>query len=52
MKNSLFNIGKRSKIAFAIQLDTKKKNKVLNDYSLLIQRNKSLILQMKYFILA
>ena len=45
MKNSLFNIGKRSKIAFAIQLDTKKKNKVLNDYSLLIQRNKSLILK-------
>ena len=45
MKNSLFNIGKRSKIAFAIQLKKKKKNKVLNDYSLLIQRNKSLILK-------
>ena len=44
MKNLLVNIGKKSKKAFSNELDTKKKNKVLKDYYLLIQRNKKLIL--------
>ena len=44
MKNLLVNIGKKSKKAFSNELDTKKKNKVLKDYCLLIQRNKKLIL--------
>ncbi len=45
MKNLLVNIGKRSKRAFITQLSTKKKDKVLKDYSLLIQRNKDLIIK-------
>ena len=45
MKNLLINIGKRSKRAFITQLSTKKKNKVLKDYSLLIQKNKDLIIK-------
>ena len=38
MKNSLINIGKKSKKAFAQKLDSKKKNKVLKDYYLLINK--------------
>ena len=45
MNNLLKNIGKRSKKAFSIQLDTKKKNKVLKDYHILILKNKKLILK-------
>ncbi len=44
MKNLLINLGKRSKKAFLNEIDTKKKDKVLKDYCLLIQRNKRLIL--------
>ena len=44
MINLLKNIGKKSKKAFSIQLDTKKKNKVLKDYLILISKNKKLIL--------
>ncbi len=44
MKNLLINLGKRSKKAFLNEIDTKKKDKVLKDYYLLIQRNKRLIL--------
>ena len=44
MINLLKNIGKKSKKAFSIQLDTKKKNKVLKDYLILILKNKKLIL--------
>jgi len=44
MKNLLFNIGKKSKKAFAQKLDSKKKNKVLKDYYLLINKNRKLII--------
>ena len=44
MNNLLKNIGKKSKKAFSFKLNTKKKNKILKDYSLLIERNKKLIL--------
>ncbi len=44
MYNLLKKIGKKSKKAFSVQLDTKKKNKVLKDYLLLILKNKKLIL--------
>ena len=44
MNNLLKNIGKKSKKAFSIQLDTKKKNKVLKNYLNLILKNKKLIL--------
>ena len=44
MNNLLKNIGKKSKKAYSIQLNTKKKNKVLKDYCLLIEKNKKLIL--------
>ena len=44
MNNLLKNIGKKSKKAFSIQIDTKKKNKVLKDYLDLILKNKKLIL--------
>jgi len=44
MINLLENIGKKSKKAFSIQLDTGKKNKVLKDYLFLISKNKKLIL--------
>ncbi len=44
MKNLLKNIGKKSKNALSIQLDTKTKNKVLNDYCHLIKINTKLIL--------
>ena len=45
MKNLLINIGKKSKKAFSIQLNTKKKNRILKDYSSLIKKNKNLILK-------
>ena len=45
MNNILKNIGKKSKKAFSIQPNTKKKNKVLKDYYLLIMKNKKLILR-------
>ena len=44
MNNLLKNIGKKSKKAFSIQIDTKKKDKVLKDYLDLILKNKRLIL--------
>ena len=44
MKNLLINIGKKSKKAFAQKLDSKKKNKVLKDYYLLINKNRKLII--------
>ena len=45
MKHLLLNIGKKSKRAFATQINTKKKDKVLKDYLHLIKRNKILILK-------
>ena len=45
MKNLLRNIGKKSKKAFSVQLNNKKKNKVLKDYLHLIIKNKKLILK-------
>ena len=45
MKNLLFNIGKKSRKAFSEGIDTKKKDKVLKDYYLLINKNKKLILR-------
>ncbi len=45
MRNFLLNIGKKSKKAFLSQIDTSKKNKVLKDYSNLINKNKKLILK-------
>ena len=45
MKNLLRNIGKKSKKAFSVQLNSKKKDKVLNDYLHLIIKNKKLILK-------
>ncbi len=44
MKNLLINIGKKSKKAFSNQINSKKKDKVLNDYYRLIEKNKKLIL--------
>ena len=44
MNNLLKNIGIKSKKAFSFQLNTKKKDKVLKDYLLLILKNKKLIL--------
>ncbi len=45
MKKLLINIGIKSKKAFANQINTKKKNKILNEYCQLIKRNKKLILK-------
>ena len=45
MKNLLIKIGKKSKRAFASQIHTNKKNKILKDYCLLIKKNKKLILK-------
>ena len=45
MKEILRNIGARSKVAFAQQINTNKKNKVLSDYLKLIQKNKNLIIK-------
>ncbi len=44
MKKFLLTIGKKSKKAFQGQLDSKKKNKVLEDYWRLIEKNKKIIL--------
>ena len=44
IKKILTNIGKKSKSAFAHQVNTKKKNKVLIDYCLLIRKNQKLII--------
>ncbi len=44
MKNLLINIGKNSKKAFFKKLDTAKKNKVLEDYCHLINKNRKIIL--------
>ncbi len=44
MRNLLINIGRKSKKAFSLKLDTKKKNKVLKDYYILINKNKKVIL--------
>ena len=45
MKKKLIDIGKKSEIAFSNQIHTKKKNKVLKDYLLLIEKNEKLILK-------
>jgi len=45
MNHLLKSMGKKSKNAFSIQLNTKKKNKVLKDYRLLILKYKKLILK-------
>ena len=45
MNNLLINIGKKSRKAFSVQIQTDKKNKILKDYYLLIQKNKRLILK-------
>ena len=44
IKKILTNIGKKSNSALAHRVDTKKKNKVLIDYCLLIKKNQKLIL--------
>ena len=44
MKNLLINIGKKSKKAFSNKINSKKKDKILKDYYLLIEKNKKLIL--------
>jgi len=45
MKKRLINIGRKSEKAFSNQIDTKKKNKVLKDYLLLIKKNEKFILR-------
>ena len=45
MKKLLIGIGKKSKKAFLNQVDAKKKNKVLKDYCILINKNKERILK-------
>ncbi len=45
MKNLLNNIGKKSRKSLSIQLNSKKKDKVLKDYFQLIEKNKNLILK-------
>ena len=45
MRSLLLNIGKKSKKAFSVQLNSKKKDKVLKDYFLLINRHKDSILR-------
>ena len=44
MRTLLKNIGKKSKKAFSYQINSKKKDKVLKDYCLLIKQNKILII--------
>ena len=44
MKNLLLSIGEKSKKALSNHLDSKKKNKVLKDFLLLIKKNKRSIL--------
>ena len=45
MRSLLINIGRKSKKAFANNINIKKKNKVLKDYCILINKNKKLILK-------
>ncbi len=45
MRSLLVNIGKKSRKAFSNSIDIKKKNKVLKDYCILINKNKKLILK-------
>ena len=48
MKRKLIHIGKKSKKSFSLSVGTKKKNKVLNDYCILLNKNrKSIINQNK-----
>ena len=44
MRHLLTKIGKKSKEAFAVQINSKKKDKVLKDYYNLIDRNRNLII--------
>ena len=44
MIKELINIGNKSREAITTKLDSKKKNKVLKDYSYLIKKNKKLII--------
>ena len=44
MKKELINIGKKSKKAINLQINSKKKNKVLQDYCILIKKNKKMII--------
>ena len=44
MKDLILNIGKKSRAAFSNQLDSKKKNKILKDFSQLIIESRNLIL--------
>ena len=44
MKKELINIGKKSKKATNLQINSKKKNKVLQDYCILIKKNKKMII--------
>ena len=44
MRQLLTKIGKKSKEAFAVQINSKKKDKVLKDYYNLIDRNRKLII--------
>ena len=44
MKKELIKIGNKSKKAFSFELNSKKKNKVLNDYCNLIEKNKRIII--------
>ena len=45
MKNLLISIGKKSKKSLSLQVNTKKKNKVLIDYYKLIKKNQKLIIK-------
>ena len=45
MKNSIINIGKKSRKAFSNQIDSKKKDKVLINYFQMIEKNKKLIIK-------
>ena len=44
MKKELINIGKKSKKAANLRINSKKKNKVLQDYCILIKKNKKMII--------
>ena len=43
MKNLFIKIGKKSKKALSNHINSKKKDKILKDYFLLIEKNKKLI---------
>tara|TARA_B100001142_G_scaffold328256_1_gene387911 strand:- start:816 stop:2066 length:1251 start_codon:yes stop_codon:yes gene_type:complete len=45
MRKLLINVGKKAKKAFAYQIGSRKKDKILKDYYLLILRNKDLIIK-------